>query len=220
VTTLTVRPTGTTAIGRVRSGGLLTNYATLKETYAAGSVDNGTGIITLGQWTDLTNLEINEGFFEFSMASLPTTAIVTSAVFEYTMFSSNRSNVCDHQLLAFAAGSITSADWRAASTLSGFTNYGTLSGTTSFAADTTYQASLNAAGRAAVQAASGGTFSMMSASDHLIAGTPPTGNHQYTIRSDDDTTSSWRPALIVTYSEAVGVRNRTGRKLSTMRLVA
>lgn len=218
MTVLTIRPTGSTSIGRVRSGGLLANYATLKETYAAGSVANSSTDIMLGQWTDGTNLELNEGFFSFSLASYLATYTVISAVFEFTKATFNSSTASAQQLLANVAGTITSADWVAASTLSAKTNYGTIPSTGYHTGDTTYQITLNSNALTAIQANAGGTFDFMIASQKLMDGTAPTGSEQYQIWSDDHATAAFRPALIITYTEAVGQRLIGGRKLERMRL--
>jgi hypothetical protein len=201
MTTLTVRPSASVAIGRVRSAGLLANYATLKETYAAGSVDNSSNTMMMGQWTDGSSLELNECFFRFSLASLPAGVTVSSAVLEFTKATFNSSTACAQQLLNFSAGAtVGSGDWKAASTLAALTNYGTIPATGYHTGDTTYQITLNAAARTAIEAAAGGDFDFMAASQKLMDGTPPTTSEQYQIYSDDHATSANRPALIITYA--------------------
>jgi hypothetical protein len=220
MTVLTIRPsTESSNIGAIRNA---------NATYATARAGSGTftafvtGSTTIpgGQRLNAGTYDLNEMFLEFPTGSAVPNAVVSDVKFEWTTASANVTGGLQQAILDYSAGNITTADWRDGTALSGLTSLGSIPGAGFQANSTTYQVSLNAAGIASAQTAlrAGGSMSFMVVAQDQVNNIAPTVSNRYDIRSETDATAAFRPALIITYSEGIGVRLTRG-KLARMRLV-
>ena len=198
--TLTIRPSSeTNLIGGIRCSDA--TYATARS--GAGTLTAFTSAVSIpgGQRLFSGTYDLNEMFFGFTPPSAIANAVVTKVTFEWTTFSSNVSGGLQQAILNYAAGSITTADWQDGTELAALTSYGSIPGTGYQSNTTTYQVDLNAAAITAAQTAlrAGTTFSFMVVAQAQVDNSAPSGNNRYDIRSEQDTTDAYRPALILTY---------------------
>lgn len=196
----TIRPASVQSDGYINSASA--TYSTARGAYTAGFVNNGGGFVIAGQRLNGSSNELYQAHFgNYDLSSIPSGAIITGVDFECTTNSGTVTADVDMKMLGYDAGGfVTSADFRNGTTAAGLTSYGDFPATSNNTTTTTWQAPFNAAGIAAVQAAIGGTFGFVLIDDDFIAGTPPAGDGRYLIRSSEDATEAYRPALIITWT--------------------
>ena len=197
---VTIRPgiSNTTLIGAIRCANAA--YATARDGTGTLTSIESAASITGGQRLFSGTYDCNEMFFGFTPSAVAG-AVVTDVKFEWTTFSSNVTGGLEQAILNYTAGAITTADWQDGTELAALTSYGSIPGTGYQSVTTTYQVSLNAAARTAAQTAlrAGSTFSFMVVAQAQVDNSALSGNNRYDIRSEQDATEAYRPALIIDY---------------------
>lgn len=198
---ITIRPSSeTNLIGGIRCSDA--TYSVARS--GAGTLASFAGATSIpgGQRLFSGTYDLNEMFFGFTPPSAVPLAVVTKVTFEWTTLNSNVSGGLEQAILNFAAGAITTGDWQDGTELAALTVFGSIPGTGFQSNTTTYQRDMNAAAIAAAQTAlrAGTVFSFMVVAQAQIDNSAPAGNNRYDIRSEQDTTEAYRPALILTYN--------------------
>jgi hypothetical protein len=199
--TTTIRPASTQSDGHVRSDSA--PYSDARDGYVAGVQASTLATIITGQRLNSGTYNLFQGFVgDLDMSVFPPGAQATGVEFEYTTNSSSIGAESDLEMLGFDAGAfVTSADYQTGAAVASLTNCGTIDATANNTATTTYRVAFNSAGIAAVQAAidAAGKFGIALIATDFVNNIAPSGDGRYTIRSSEDATAAYRPALIVEY---------------------
>jgi len=198
MTVLTIRPNVSAAIGWSRRESA--TYATALSGGGTGSGNPSAGSLAGGDQLSGGIYYLSQTQMEFPLTSLPAGAVVSDVTIEWTTTTFNVSGGGGQHVLGFTGGTVSTTTFVNQTSALALTEYGSFGSTGYHTGNTTYQLSLNAAARAAVEANAGGAIGILWCSDRFLTGTAPTGNQQYYMYSDDDGTSGRRPALIITYT--------------------
>ena len=202
--TTTIRPASSQRDGYTRSDD--TVYATARSDTTPDVVNSTASTFITGQRYNSGTFLLWLAYMGFDLSSLNGKKI-TAVTVEYTTNSSSVSNASDIKILDYNTdGIIGSDDWYPGDTVAGWTVFGTIPSTNN-GTTTTYQISLNASAVAQAQADADASdyFGVTLASADFINGTSPgTSDHRYTIRSSENATAAYRPALIVDYEDEWG----------------